>query len=81
MRSKVKISEAQRLPATLTVEEAAAVLGLARRNAYQQVHAGTIPSLRLGRRIVVPTARLLDMLGIDVDGDGETETQDKTEAR
>lgn len=48
---------------TLTVEEVAELLGIGRTTAYEAVHAGTIPSLRFGRRIVVPRAaleRLLD---------------------
>ena len=48
---------------TLTVAETAKVLGISRNLAYQLVRQGDIPSLRLGRRIVVPRAaleRLLD---------------------
>jgi len=53
--------ENQRL--TLTVEQAAKVLGIGRSTAYELVHTGDIPSLRLGRRIVVPVARLAALLG------------------
>jgi excisionase family DNA binding protein len=49
-------------PLTLTVEQAAKVLGIGRSTAYELVHTGDIPSLRLGRRIVVPIARLEAML-------------------
>lgn len=49
---------------TLTVEQAAKVLGIGRSTAYELVHTGAIPSLRLGRRIVVPTARLAEQLGL-----------------
>ena len=49
-------------PLTLTVEQAAKVLGIGRSTAYELVHTGDIPSLRLGRRIVVPTAKLAEML-------------------
>ena len=43
---------------TVTVEEAAAALGISRGLAYQLVHRGEIPSVRLGRRIVVPRRAL-----------------------
>ncbi|MGC8486500.1 MAG: helix-turn-helix domain-containing protein [Candidatus Baltobacteraceae bacterium] len=50
--------------ATVTVSEAAKILGLSRACCYEAVRSGRIPSLRLSeRRIVVPRAaleRLLD---------------------
>ncbi len=52
-------------PLTLTVEQAAKVLGIGRSTAYELVHTGDIPSLRLGRRIVVPAARLAGLLFAD----------------
>jgi excisionase family DNA binding protein len=51
-------------PLTLTVEQAAKILGIGRSTAYELVHTGAIPSLRLGRRIVVPTAKLAEQLGM-----------------
>jgi excisionase family DNA binding protein len=51
-------------PLTLTVEQAAKVLGIGRSTAYELVHTGEIPSLRLGRRIVVPAARVAMSLGV-----------------
>jgi excisionase family DNA binding protein len=39
---------------TLTVTEAARVLGISRALAYELVARGELPSLRLGRRLVVP---------------------------
>jgi excisionase family DNA binding protein len=52
------------LPPTISVEHAAKLLGVSRSAAYRAVAAGQLPSLRLGRRIYVPTARLLAMLGV-----------------
>jgi excisionase family DNA binding protein len=52
-------------PLTLTVEQAAKLLGIGRSTAYELVHTGDIPSLRLGRRIVVPVNRLAQMIGCD----------------
>jgi excisionase family DNA binding protein len=46
---------------TLTVEEAARLLGISRALAYELVARGEIPSLRLGRRIVIPR-HALDVL-------------------
>lgn len=43
---------------TLTVEEAATLLGISRAFAYEAVTRGEIPSLRIGRRILVPKAAL-----------------------
>lgn len=54
-------------PLTLTVEQAAQVLGIGRSTAYDLIHRGDIPSLRLGRRIVVSMGQLADRLGITFD--------------
>ncbi len=54
-------SAPQRL--TLTVEEAAERLGISRTLAYEAVRRGEIPSIRIGRRILVPASRLDDLLG------------------
>lgn len=51
-------------PLTLTVEQAAKLLGIGRSTAYELVHTGDIPSLRLGRRIVVPVGHIADRLGV-----------------
>lgn len=47
---------------TVTVAQAAVMLGISRTSAYQRVRRGEIPTVRLGRRLVVPKARLLAML-------------------
>jgi excisionase family DNA binding protein len=41
-----------------TVEEAAQLLGISRSFAYEAVERGDIPSMRIGRRILVPKAAL-----------------------
>jgi excisionase family DNA binding protein len=56
---------------TVTVEEAGELLGISRGLAYELVRRGELPSLHLGRRIVVPVHRLRAM----VDGDGAGEPQ------
>jgi excisionase family DNA binding protein len=50
-------------PLVLSVEEAAELLGLSRGSAYQAVRCGDIPAVRVGRRWLVPRARLLELLG------------------
>lgn len=54
------VADVQRL--TLTVDEAAQVLGIGRNQAYAAVRDGSIPSIRIGKRIVVPRAALDRML-------------------
>jgi hypothetical protein len=51
--------------ATVDVEVARDALGLGRNLAYNGVESGEIPSFRVGRRVMVPSAKLLLMLGID----------------
>lgn len=46
---------------TVNVEEAAQLLGISRALGYELVARGELPSIRLGRRIVVPR-RALDAL-------------------
>lgn len=41
-----------------TVEEAAQLLGISRSFAYEAVQRGEIPSMRIGRRVLVPKAAL-----------------------
>jgi excisionase family DNA binding protein len=69
----VKLKELPPLPPTLSVEEAGELLGISRRSAYRAASTGELPVLRLGRRLLVPTARLLELLGMSpdhVDSDG-----------
>jgi excisionase family DNA binding protein len=49
---------------TVLVDRAGALLGISRGSAYAAVRRGEIPSIRLGHRIVVPTAALLEMLNV-----------------
>jgi excisionase family DNA binding protein len=50
------------LPPILTVEQTAQVLGISRGLAFTAVRAGDIPSIRIGRRILVPRDQLRQML-------------------
>jgi excisionase family DNA binding protein len=51
--------------ATISVERAGRLLGISRPSAYRAARSGELPSLRLGRRVVVPTAAILRLLQID----------------
>jgi excisionase family DNA binding protein len=48
---------------TGTVEESAEVLGISRNKAYEAVHEGQIPSIRVGRKIRVLWGPLMEMVG------------------
>jgi len=50
---------------TMQVDDVAKALGLSRAAAYNAVQTGEIPSIRIGRRIVVPTAAVRRMLLLD----------------
>lgn len=47
---------------TITVPEAGSMLGLGRDAAYAAAKRGEIPTLRFGKRLVVPVPRLLALL-------------------
>lgn len=51
---------------TWTVEEAADLLGISRPSGYEGVRTGAIPSVRIGRRILVPRAALEQLLATAV---------------
>lgn len=48
---------------TLSVCETAAVLEISRGKAYEQVRMGQLPSIRVGRHILVPLKPVLKLLG------------------
>ena len=47
---------------TYSVEEVAEMLGIARNNAYERVRRGDIPSIRMGRRLLIPRERFHALL-------------------
>jgi excisionase family DNA binding protein len=73
---------------TVSIEQAADILGLARSTAYVAAGAGEIPAIRVGRRWLVPVARLESMLGEregalstpDTQRDSQTPVADATDA-
>lgn len=52
-------------PPLITIEDAARVLNVSRSTACRAATAGQIPTVRLGRRLLVPSALLRRMLGWD----------------
>jgi len=53
---------------TYTVTEAADLLGISRSSAYECVRRGEIPSLTLGRRVVVPRRARETLLAVEPSG-------------
>lgn len=53
---------------TVSVERAGQVIGISRGSAYEGVRRGEIPSIRIGHRVLIPTAALLRLVGIRIDG-------------
>ena len=53
---------------TCSIERAAIILGIGRSTAYAAARDGTLPTLRLSHRLLVPTTKLLALLGY---GDGD----------
>ena len=50
--------------ATITVDEAARILGIGRASAYLAAQpGGDLPTVRIGRRLLVPVTALRRMLG------------------
>ncbi len=49
-------------PLVFTVEEARHRLGLSRGGCYEAIRRGEIPSIRIGKRILIPKSALLRLL-------------------
>ena len=50
---------------TCSVEEAGRALGIGRSTAYAAARDGSLPVLRVSHRLLVPTAKLLAMIGAE----------------
>jgi excisionase family DNA binding protein len=53
---------------TVSVPEAARILGIGRNTAYVAARSGALPTVRIGGRIVVPIHRLVELLDGDERG-------------
>lgn len=47
---------------TVSVTEAAEMLGISKSSAYDYVRPGELPAIRMGRRLLVPTKALQSLL-------------------
>jgi hypothetical protein len=60
---------------TITVPLAGRLLGLSRNKAYEAAAKGEIPTIKFGKRIVVPTMPLRRMLGLAEPPTGMSESE------
>jgi excisionase family DNA binding protein len=62
-------TEVRSLPAIVVVVTAAEVLGIGRTVAYELVRTNRfpVPVVRVGRQIKIPTAYLIELLGLSTD--------------
>ena len=49
----------------LSADEVAATLGVSRAKVYEAIQVGELPSIRLGRRVLVPARSLAQMFGVE----------------
>ena len=65
-RGHMTPDELDSLGVTTDVVTAGRALGISRTSAYAAIHNGTFPvrTVRIGSRIVVPTAELRELLGV-----------------
>lgn len=52
----------ENLPAVLNANQLSAALGISRAGAYQLLNMGTFPTLRIGKRLLVPKDKLIDWI-------------------
>ena len=64
---------------TLSVDEVAVLLGIGRGLAYEKARSGEIPTLRIGRRLLVPKVALNRMLEECGAGKGPNEAKEHGE--
>lgn len=63
-RQRLTLDEV-RSRATVTVDEFAELMGIGRTSAWAAVNAGEVPTIRIGRRVLVAVPALLRTLGDD----------------
>lgn len=61
-----------KLPPTISIAKASEILGICLRSAYRAANEGDLPVIRMGRRLLVPTAELRAMLGPSAQSDAAT---------
>ena len=66
---------------TISVEQAGNILDLSRNSAYRAVRSGELPSIKIGRIVRVPTAKLCEMLGLPMVAGGQISRTSGLDAR
>ena len=59
------------LPAVLNANELATALGISRAGAYQLLHSESFPTLRIGKRLLVPRDKLNAWIDKNTGGENE----------
>lgn len=63
-RHSITLAEVAVRP-TCSIDEAASLLGIGRSTAFAAARDGSLPTVRLSHRLLVPTAKLMAMLGVE----------------
>jgi len=66
----ITASEVSQLPALIGVQQACDLLGISRSAGYRAAATGDLPTIRLGRRLYVPTARLCALIDLPLEAAG-----------
>ena len=64
---RVNVLDRVRRSPTCSIEEAAILLGIGRSTAYAAARDGSLPTLRLSHHLLVPTTKLLAMVGVEAE--------------
>ena len=56
------------LPLTLKAHEAAAVLRISKSKVYELAQSESFPSIRIGKRVVIPRDKLIEWMNAQADG-------------
>jgi excisionase family DNA binding protein len=66
----IQIDGQSRPPITVSVRDAARLLGISKSHAYDLIRQDELPHVRLGRRVVVPYRELEEWVVRHIGGDG-----------
>lgn len=58
----MKYTSLEQLPVTLCANQIAQVLGISRANAYVLMHSKGFPTIRIGKRMIVPKDKFLEWM-------------------
>ena len=58
----------ENMPAVLNANQLSAALGISSAGAYQLLNTGTFPTLRIGKRLLVPKDKLIDWIERNTEG-------------